>query len=287
LSPDELAHINPIVIKDYLLDHSVNVMAKESLLAQLSPPHRRILAVETLHASKMYKADKEPTNFLEFTSVVLSMGHLTTQRSQELFERDWSLYYALMSALLSATEIEKEKHQIYVHALLAQYEMVQSYLREARTTIEACKDLYDLFYEMFEDILKVKMPEACSVVDHKMHAYFEEEEPKPIVHDSEDTQEEEEEEEKQQQQVFCVCRGPEKGFMIQCSLCDEWYHGKCVKITETQAKKIREYVCDPCAESGAATSPSKKRKIEEEEELKPQKRPRKRRTLPKKLSNNT
>jgi hypothetical protein len=32
--------------------------------------------------------------------------------------------------------------------------------------------------------------------------------------------------------VWCLCRkGDNEKFMIQCDLCDEWYHGECFNIT--------------------------------------------------------
>jgi hypothetical protein len=260
---------------DYLLDYSVNVLEKESLLAQLSTRHRRALAITALRGMKMCKADKDPTDFLEFTSVVLSRGHLTQETSIESFEQEWSLYYAFMSALLSATDIEQEKHHIYVHALLAQFEMVQTYLHDSQTNIESYKELYELFSEMFEDILKVQMPQSS----FKKEEIKDEED----VNNTSDSSDESDED-----GVFCICRGPEKGFMIQCAVCDEWYHGRCVKITETQAKKIKEYVCDPCAESGrAALSPNSRKRKTPDEPKTTNRRPRKRRTLTKKLTNNT
>ncbi|KAJ3475979.1 hypothetical protein NLI96_g11469 [Meripilus lineatus] len=32
--------------------------------------------------------------------------------------------------------------------------------------------------------------------------------------------------------LYCWCRGPEKGNMIQCDCCDDWYHFTCVGVTE-------------------------------------------------------
>ena len=34
------------------------------------------------------------------------------------------------------------------------------------------------------------------------------------------------------EQLYCVCRGPNEGFMIMCDKCDEWFHGDCVRISE-------------------------------------------------------
>eukprot|EP00049_Salpingoeca_infusionum_P007103 m.115734 g.115734 ORF g.115734 m.115734 type:complete len:651 (+) comp13579_c0_seq2:35-1987(+) len=50
--------------------------------------------------------------------------------------------------------------------------------------------------------------------------------------------------------VFCVCRGPDYGlFMIACSVCDDWFHGSCVNVSELEGQTIDEYVCDACERS--------------------------------------
>ena len=35
-------------------------------------------------------------------------------------------------------------------------------------------------------------------------------------------------------------------FMIQCDVCQEWYHGKCVDVTQTDALNIDKYKCSAC-----------------------------------------
>lgn len=32
------------------------------------------------------------------------------------------------------------------------------------------------------------------------------------------------------QVVYCFCRKPESGYMLQCELCNEWYHATCLHI---------------------------------------------------------
>ncbi|KEQ86672.1 PLU-1-domain-containing protein [Aureobasidium pullulans EXF-150] len=46
--------------------------------------------------------------------------------------------------------------------------------------------------------------------------------------------------------VFCLCRRPEAGMMIECELCHEWYHGKCLKIARGKVKEDDKYTCPIC-----------------------------------------
>ncbi|KAG0168879.1 hypothetical protein DFQ30_004217 [Apophysomyces sp. BC1015] len=46
--------------------------------------------------------------------------------------------------------------------------------------------------------------------------------------------------------VYCLCRTPESGLMIECDVCHEWYHGPCVKVTRREAKSQSSYVCPVC-----------------------------------------
>jgi hypothetical protein len=47
--------------------------------------------------------------------------------------------------------------------------------------------------------------------------------------------------------VYCICRGPEAGFMVFCDNCEEWFHGDCVGIKKRQADKLEKYLCPNCA----------------------------------------
>ncbi|KAI4201344.1 MAG: hypothetical protein LQ346_002192 [Caloplaca aetnensis] len=49
-----------------------------------------------------------------------------------------------------------------------------------------------------------------------------------------------------QREVFCMCRQPEAGLMIECELCHEWYHGKCLKIARGKFKEDDKYTCPIC-----------------------------------------
>ncbi|KAH3737756.1 hypothetical protein DPMN_044350 [Dreissena polymorpha] len=49
------------------------------------------------------------------------------------------------------------------------------------------------------------------------------------------------------EQVYCTCRGiDDESFMIDCDVCEEWFHGKCVGVTEEQGEKIDLYTCPSC-----------------------------------------
>lgn len=62
--------------------------------------------------------------------------------------------------------------------------------------------------------------------------------------DSDDESEEEEDDSK----IYCICKqtyNPDL-WMIACDECNEWYHGKCVHVTNQDSKRIEYYVCPPC-----------------------------------------
>ncbi|KAF1962468.1 PHD transcription factor-like protein [Byssothecium circinans] len=46
--------------------------------------------------------------------------------------------------------------------------------------------------------------------------------------------------------LFCICRRPEAGMMIECELCHEWYHNKCLKIARGKIKEEDKYTCPIC-----------------------------------------
>ena len=48
---------------------------------------------------------------------------------------------------------------------------------------------------------------------------------------------------------YCICRRGKEGFMIQCSDCNEWFYGECVRVTELDADQIKDYFCDTCLEA--------------------------------------
>ncbi|XP_013066570.2 lysine-specific demethylase 5A-like isoform X1 [Biomphalaria glabrata] len=61
---------------------------------------------------------------------------------------------------------------------------------------------------------------------------------------------------------FCVCRKPSSGFMLQCELCKDWFHGTCVSFPKSasiknktsqaaimQATKEMKFLCPLCLRS--------------------------------------
>ncbi|KAI1896742.1 hypothetical protein AGOR_G00097940 [Albula goreensis] len=53
---------------------------------------------------------------------------------------------------------------------------------------------------------------------------------------------------KKDTKLYCICKTPydESKFYIGCDLCTNWYHGECVGITEKEAKKMDDYICNEC-----------------------------------------
>jgi hypothetical protein len=68
--------------------------------------------------------------------------------------------------------------------------------------------------------------------------------------------------------VYCLCRGPDKGgFMIGCDSCNEWFHGDCVGVSRDQGNDIDEYICPKCqGNSKASTTCTKDSGVVLEEE---------------------
>ncbi|XP_063816886.1 nucleosome-remodeling factor subunit BPTF isoform X2 [Pseudophryne corroboree] len=61
---------------------------------------------------------------------------------------------------------------------------------------------------------------------------------------------------KKDNKIYCICKTPydESKFYIGCELCANWYHGECVGITETEAKKVDVYICNDCKRSQEGNS---------------------------------
>ena len=52
---------------------------------------------------------------------------------------------------------------------------------------------------------------------------------------------------KKECKVYCICRKPQnRQPMISCDYCPEWYHYKCIGMTESRARALKEYKCEAC-----------------------------------------
>ncbi|XP_075160179.1 nucleosome-remodeling factor subunit NURF301 E(bx) isoform X2 [Haematobia irritans] len=55
------------------------------------------------------------------------------------------------------------------------------------------------------------------------------------------------------QELYCLCRQPydESQFYICCDKCQDWFHGRCVGIVQSEAEFIDEYVCPACQKNNS------------------------------------
>lgn len=62
------------------------------------------------------------------------------------------------------------------------------------------------------------------------------------------------------QQLYCSCRQPydESQFYICCDKCQDWFHGRCVGIVQSEAEYIDEYVCPECQRNSDANTANMK-----------------------------
>lgn len=51
-----------------------------------------------------------------------------------------------------------------------------------------------------------------------------------------------------EKQLYCLCQQPydESQFYICCDRCQDWFHGRCVGVLQTESQSIDEYVCPRC-----------------------------------------
>lgn len=54
--------------------------------------------------------------------------------------------------------------------------------------------------------------------------------------------------EENEQELLCVCQQPYNvdTAMVSCDVCEDWYHLRCVGVTQTAAKSMKKYVCPVC-----------------------------------------
>lgn len=60
--------------------------------------------------------------------------------------------------------------------------------------------------------------------------------------------------------LWCICQKPHNNrFMICCDKCEDWFHGKCVNVTQSMGKKWeqsgREWVCPKCIKKQEEVEP--------------------------------
>ncbi|EDV95519.1 GH15750 [Drosophila grimshawi] len=68
------------------------------------------------------------------------------------------------------------------------------------------------------------------------------------------------------QQLYCSCRQPydESQFYICCDKCQDWFHGRCVGIVQSEAEYIDEYVCPECQRNSDANTANMKSLVQNE-----------------------
>jgi nucleosome-remodeling factor subunit BPTF len=51
--------------------------------------------------------------------------------------------------------------------------------------------------------------------------------------------------------LYCICKKKYDAtkFYVGCDVCNEWFHGDCVGISEETSKGINEFVCDGCSKA--------------------------------------
>ncbi|KAK9460823.1 PLU-1-like protein-domain-containing protein [Lipomyces oligophaga] len=54
--------------------------------------------------------------------------------------------------------------------------------------------------------------------------------------------------------LFCICRMPESGLMIECEQCHEWYHNRCLRLPRGAVKDNDDYFCPICVPLAGCTS---------------------------------
>merc|ERR1739838_724800 len=48
-------------------------------------------------------------------------------------------------------------------------------------------------------------------------------------------------------ELYCLCQEPaDDRFMIACDKCEEWLHGECINVKESEAGNIKYYYCPKC-----------------------------------------
>ncbi|GAX85386.1 hypothetical protein CEUSTIGMA_g12802.t1 [Chlamydomonas eustigma] len=124
--------------------------------------------------------------------------------------------------------------------------MSLAFYKGARLDIEEREELYTLINKLptvFEIVSgRVKAPGPGSGVPRKPAAP---KPPKPAA-DEEEAEEEEEEEGEGDPCPQCGRLYRSEEFWIACDFCDTWYCGRCAKMTEAKAQKVKNWKCSGC-----------------------------------------
>ncbi|KAK0547710.1 Transcription factor bye1 [Tilletia horrida] len=59
------------------------------------------------------------------------------------------------------------------------------------------------------------------------------------------------------QAVYCICKAKDDGSpMVECGLCEDWFHLRCVGLSKRAVDKLKSYVCPPCTAKMALSKPT-------------------------------
>jgi len=74
---------------------------------------------------------------------------------------------------------------------------------------------------------------------------------------------------KENDEIYCLCRQPydDSQFYIGCEKCEDWFHGRCVGILQSEAENIEEYVCPRCEPNSRLNYPNLKKLNSKDHEL--------------------
>jgi len=74
---------------------------------------------------------------------------------------------------------------------------------------------------------------------------------------------------KENDEIYCLCRQPydDSQFYIGCEKCEDWFHGRCVGILQSEAENIEEYVCPRCEPNSRLNYPNLKKLNGKDHEL--------------------
>ncbi|KAI5061913.1 hypothetical protein GOP47_0022452 [Adiantum capillus-veneris] len=76
----------------------------------------------------------------------------------------------------------------------------------------------------------------------------------PLPPARKDEEDEVEDDEEEHENTLCGKCGENYGtdeFWICCDICEQWFHGKCVKVTPAKAELIKQYKCPSCSSKKA------------------------------------